>query len=110
MEIKGKIIATPPPKAGVSARGPWEKAFIVVQYEDGQFPRQLLLGNMNKSAEFKTLRVGQSGTFKFDGSVRENKGNYFLDLNCWAWTIDNQQQETTAVTPQPTTVGPDLPF
>lgn len=89
MEVKGKITAVPTAKSGVSSRGPWRKCFIVVEYEGGQYPKQILLSNMNKAEEFGKLHVGQSGTFKFDASVRETNGNYYLDLNCWSWQIDS---------------------
>lgn len=89
MEIHGHITAIPPAKSGTSAKGFWKKCFIVVQYEDGQFPKQILLSNMKKPEDFARLRVGQSGTFSFDGAVRENNGNYYLDLNCWGWQLDD---------------------
>lgn len=89
MEIKGKIIAKPVSVSGVSSRGPWKKASLVIRYEEGQYPKDILLTNMNKAEEFEKLQIGQSGTFKFDGSVRQaSNGNYYLDLNCWSWTMD----------------------
>jgi hypothetical protein len=90
MEINGKVIAKPASKTGVSARGPWKRALLVVRYEDGQYPKDLLLSNMNKAEDFERIPIGMTGTFKFDGSVRENNGNYYLDLNCWSWRIDEQ--------------------
>lgn len=98
MEIKGKITAVPPAKSGVSSRGPWKRALIVVEYEGGQYPKHVLLSNMNKAEEFGKLRVGQTGTFKFDGSVRENNGNYYMDLNCWSWNME--QTNTNSALPQ----------
>ena len=89
MEISGKIIAMPPERSGSSTRGFWRKVFIVVEYEGGQHPKQIMLSNMNKAEDFAKLRVGQTGKFKFDGTVRENNGNYYLDLNCWSWDIDD---------------------
>lgn len=65
-----------------------------MEYESGQYPKQVLLSNMNKAEEFEKLQVGQTGTFKFDGSVRENNGNYYMDLNCWSWQMDQQQTPT----------------
>lgn len=91
MEIKGKVTAKPTSKSGVSARGPWKKSFLVIEYEGGQYPKQILLSNMNKAEDFERIRIGDTGTFKFDASVRENNGNYYLDLNCWSWQIDQQQ-------------------
>lgn len=93
MEIKGKITAIPAQKTGTSSRGSWKKCFIVVEYESGQYPKQIMLSNMNKADEFSRLRVGDTGTFKFEGSVRENNGNYYLDLNCWSWTLDQNNNE-----------------
>lgn len=88
MEVTGKIVAIPREKTGSSSRGFWRKVFIVVQYEDGQYPKQIMLSNMNRAEDFAKLRVGQTGKFKFDGKVGENNGNYYLDLNCWAWELD----------------------
>lgn len=89
MEIHGKVIAKPAAKSGTSSRGTWQKVFIVVRYEDGQYPKDLVLSNMNKAADFDRIQIGQSGTFKFDGSAREGRdGNWYLDLNCWSWNLD----------------------
>lgn len=98
MEIKGKVFAKPESKTGVSSRGPWKRAQLVIRYEEGQYPRDILLSNMNKAEEFERIQIGQTGTFKFDGSVRENNGNYYLDLNCWSWQLD--QAPAPAVTRQ----------
>lgn len=101
MEVSGKIIAIPQERTGTSTRGFWRKVFIVVEYESGQHPKQILLSNMNKAEDFAKLRVGQVGKFKFDGAVRENNGNFYLDLNCWSWEVDNSSR------PQPSTIdGP----
>lgn len=89
MEVNGKIIAVAPMVRGTSARGEWAKAIIVVEYEGGQFPKSLVLSNMNKADAFASLKVGQKGKFKFDGSTRQaQNGNWYMDLNCWAWDID----------------------
>ena len=93
MEITGKITAKPAPKQGVSQKGPWKKVFIVVEYESGQYPKSLLLNNMNKAEDFDKLQVGDTGTFKFDGNVREGNGQFFLDLTCWSWKINESEKE-----------------
>lgn len=89
MEIHGKVIAKPASKTGVSQRGPWKKIFLVIRYDEGQYPKDLLLSNINKAEDFERIQIGQSGTFKFDGSAREGQnGNWYLDLNCWSWQLD----------------------
>ena len=117
MEIKGKITAVPPLVTGTSARGEWKKAAIVVTYEDGQYPKSLLLTNMQKAEEFSKLKVGQQGIFKFDGNVRQSasNGNYYMDLTCWEWKIAIPAPSPTsgavAVSgPAPTAGSDDLPF
>lgn len=90
MEIKGKVIDKPASANGVSQRGPWRKAFLVIRYEEGQYPKDLLLANMKKAEEFERIPIGATGTFKYDGKVNSNNGRYYLDLECWAWTLDQQ--------------------
>lgn len=89
MEIKGKVTGKKT-ENGVSRRSgnSWKKVSIVVQYEDGQYPKQLLLTNMQKPEDFDRIRIGDSGTFKFDGGVRESGDKYYLDLRCWSWKIE----------------------
>ena len=92
MEIKGKVTAKPATESGISSRGPWKKAYIVVRYEDGQFPRDILLCNMKKAEAFEALRVGDSGVFKFDAKTRQaNNGKWYCELECWSWTTDQKQ-------------------
>lgn len=76
------------PERGNSAKGPWARQTVVVEYESGQFPKSIALQNMNKAEAFGRIRVGQTGTFKFDCKTREYNGRYFTDINCWAWDID----------------------
>lgn len=97
MEIKGKVTVKPIAKSGISSKGPWKKSFIVVEYEGGQYPKQILLSNMNRAEDFDRIKVGDSGTFKFDGNVRENNGNYYLDLNCWSWSIDQASADSDPI-------------
>ena len=105
MEIKGRVIAKPASESGNSARGGWKKAYLVIRYEEGQYPRDILLANMRKADEFENIRVGQSGTFKFDARTKQSSGGkWFCDLECWSWTLD---QSYTAAAPPP---SPEDPF
>lgn len=91
MEIKGKVLAKPASEAGVSSRGPWKKAYLVVRYEEGQYPKDILISSMRKAEEMERVRIGQSGTFKFDARTRQaNNGKWYCELECWAFDIDQQ--------------------
>lgn len=92
MEIKGKVIAKPASEAGVSSRGPWKKAYLVVRYEEGQYPKDILISSMRKAEEMERVQIGQSGTFKFDARTRQaNNGKWYCELECWALDLDQQQ-------------------
>lgn len=96
MEIKGRVIAKPASESGTSARGFWKRAFLVVRYEDGQFPRDILLSSMRKADEMENVREGQTGTFKFDARTRQAaSGRWFCELDCWAFDIDQQAPGST---------------
>lgn len=93
MEIKGRITARPASESGTSAKGPWKKAFVVVRYEEGQYPKDVLLFNMKNADRFEQLSVGAYGTFKFDAKTRQStNGRWYCELECWSWTTDQQQQ------------------
>lgn len=85
MEITGRVISKPDTLSGST----WKKSFIVVRYEEGQYPKDILLSNMKKPEEFERIRVGDRGTFKFDANVRESNGRVYCDLNCWSWKIED---------------------
>lgn len=89
MDIKGKVIAKPNTESGISSRGAWKKAYLVVRYEEGTFPRDILLSNMKKAEDFERIRIGDIGVFKFDAKTRQaTNGKWYCDLECWSWNID----------------------
>lgn len=93
MEIKGKVLSKPASESGVSSRGPWKKAYLVIRYEDGNYPKDILLSNLKKAEDFERIRVGDTGVFKFDARTKQaNNGKWYCDLECWSWSIDQQSQ------------------
>lgn len=93
MEIKGTVYAKPNSESGTSSRGFWKKAYLVIRYDSGQYPKDILLASMRKADEFEKVRVGQSGTFKFDAKTRQaQNGKWYCDLECWDFTLDQAPQ------------------
>jgi hypothetical protein len=43
-----------------------------------------------KAEEFERIPRGATGTFKFDGRVSSKDGRFYMDLECWQWTLDQQ--------------------
>ncbi len=91
MEIRGKVFAKPNTESGTSARGFWKRAYLVIRYEDGQYPRDILLSSMRKAEEFERAQIGQTGTFKFDARTRQaQNGKWYCELDCWDFQLDQQ--------------------
>lgn len=90
MEVKGRVIEKPASITGTSQRGPWKRASLVIRYEEGQYPKDILLVNMRKAEEFERIPIGASGIFKYDSRLNRKDGRYYQDLECWQWTLDQQ--------------------
>lgn len=100
MEITGKVVAVPPAMTGVSARGPWKKSTVVVEYESGQYPKRVVLTNMKDAEAFGQLRVGETYKFYFDMEARDSNGKWFQDIKCWKWeSISSSAQASSAQGP-----------
>lgn len=89
LEVKGTVVARPQTESGTSSRGPWRKAFAVIRYEEGQYPKEALLYNMRDAEKFDKLTIGVRGTFQFDAKSRQaSNGRWYCELECWHWTVD----------------------
>lgn len=98
MEIKGKVLNKVPMESGTSARGTWYKAALVIRYEEGQYPKDILLSNMRKANEFDAIPIGASGKFKFDAKARQaNNGRWYCELECWDWILDQQNNNADPI-------------
>lgn len=92
MEIKGRVLEKPQSESGQSSRGAWKRAFLVIRYEDGQYPKDILLSCSRKADDFERIPIGSTGTFKFDARTRNaSNGKWYCDLECWSWDLDNQR-------------------
>ena len=91
MEIIGKIVAVAPIERGMSQRGPWSRATVVVEYESGQFPKSIALQNSKDAENFAKLPIGTTGKFFFDTKTREFNGKYYTDITCWKWDVQPAQ-------------------
>ena len=91
MEITGRIKTILPLQQGVSARGSWSKATVVIEYQSGNYTNTLALENMSKAEEFAKLPVGAEFKFLFDVTSREHQGRYYTSCNCFNWQAVGQQ-------------------
>jgi uncharacterized membrane protein len=87
MEITGKVVQILPIEQGVSkATGaPWQKATVIVEYQDGTYLRKVALSNMKKATELSQLKLNGDYTFSVTPESRESNGRWFTSLNTWLW-------------------------
>ena len=90
MDITGRVIAKPATKTGTSQKGIWRKASLVIRYEEGQYPKDIKLINMKKAEEFEKIQIGQTGKFYYDARTSERNGEWYCDLECWKWELNQQ--------------------
>lgn len=121
MEITGRISKVLPLQQGTSARGPWSKATIVIEYQSGNYTNLLALENMGKAEEFAALPLGAEFKFWFDVTSREYQGKYYTQCTCFNWqSADATQASNPAPAPAaspapqaasvPAAGGEDLPY
>ena len=105
MQFKGKIIEALPVITGQSARGQWVKQGFVLEYEPGQYPKQIAF-DVFGSDRLQEMRisVGEELICDIDFKVVKGKnGNTFNNVDCWRVTRANQvqQQQTHVIQQQP---------
>lgn len=87
MEITGKVVQILPIEQGVSkATGaPWQKATVIVEYQDGTYLRKVALSNMKKATELSQVKLNGDYTFSVTPESRESNGRWFTSLGTWLW-------------------------
>lgn len=89
-EVEGRIIDVSIQR-GSSQRGPWARATVVIEYEDGRYTNKLALDcGSNKAEDFGRLQKGQKGKFYYDVRSREYNGRWYTSAECFDWSVEGQ--------------------
>ena len=104
MQFKGKIIEALPVVTGQGSRGQWVKQGFVLEYEPGQYPKQIAF-DVFGSDRLQEMRisVGEELICDIDFKVVKGRnGGTFNNVDCWRVTRVNQvqQQQTVQQPPQ----------
>lgn len=98
MEIKGKVVNVLPLEKGTSKAGKeWQKATIVVEYGEGQYPKIVAVSNMKNAEAFSKIAVGSEIMLQVDVTSREFNGRWFTSCDCWAWDATQQPGQPPSV-------------
>lgn len=100
MQFKGKIIEALPVVTGQGARGQWVKQGFVLEYEPGQYPKQIAFDvfGSDKLQEMR-ISVGEELICDIDFKVVKGKnGGTFNNVDCWrVGRVAQMQQQAQAV-------------
>ncbi|MGM9733840.1 MAG: DUF3127 domain-containing protein [Prevotella sp.] len=99
MQFQGKIVEALPVVTGEGARGQWVKQGFVLEYEPGQYPKQIAFDvfGSDKLQEMR-ISVGEELICDIDFKVVKGRnGGTFNNVGCWRVTRVNQVQQQQAV-------------
>lgn len=82
IEFTGKVHAVLPLRQGVSQRGPWARATVVFEIQNGQYKEYLVCENAHAAEKFNQLQVGETVKVSANVSSREYNGKWYSSILC----------------------------
>ena len=85
LELECKILEKLTVQSGTSARGPWAKQDVVVEYQDGQYTEKACLqvfGN-DRVKELENYQVGDKVKVSLKIQAREYNNKWYNDIRIW---------------------------
>lgn len=92
--IEKEVVVIEPPttKTWMGQNGPGGVTTVVVEYQDGNYKRQVALEHRKNYEQFGRLQVGQRLKVKYDVTSRKWQDKWFTSANCFAWEPIGAQQ------------------
>lgn len=93
LEIEGRLVRKLAVQTGRSARGDWSKQEFVVEFQDGNFPSNVVFNvwGADKVRDLEQYQVGDVIRVSFAPSSREFNGRWYTDLRAWRIAPAGQQ-------------------
>ena len=107
LEIEGRIKQKLSRQSGQSARGAWEKQEFILEYQDGNYPADVMVTafGSDKVADLDRYQVGDAVKVSFNLRAREYNGRCYNDVRLWKIAPAGQnaaQQPPVQQAPAPT--------
>lgn len=85
LEIEGRLLRKLPVQSGRSARGDWSKQEFIVEFQDGNFPSNVVFNvwGADKVRDLERYNEGDEIKVSFAPSSREFNGRWYTDLRAW---------------------------
>ena len=99
LEIEGRIKQKLGKQGGQSARGAWEKQDFILEYQDGNFPADVMITafGSDKVAELERYQVGDAVKVYFNLRAREYNGRWYNDIRLWRISPAGQTAQLSAI-------------
>lgn len=96
IEFTGRVVAVLPLQTGVGQRGPWARATVAFEVQDGRYTQKIACENTNNAEQFARLQLGQMVKIKADVSSREYQGKWYSSILCYDFSVEGAQQPATS--------------
>lgn len=85
LEIEGRIKQKLSRQSGQSSRGSWEKQDFILEYQDGNYPADVMVTafGSDKVADLDRYQVGDAVKVSFNLRAREYNGRWYNDVRLW---------------------------
>ncbi|MDB5228160.1 MAG: hypothetical protein JWN78_2353 [Bacteroidota bacterium] len=83
MELSGKIFKVLPLQSGESQRGKWQKQDVVIETENGKFPKKVCVTMWGDLLSNNSFEEGKDISVEFDVESREFNGKWYTDVKAW---------------------------
>ena len=83
MELSGKIFKVLPLVKGESQRGQWQKQELVLEIDNGKFPKKVMVSVWGDLVSGNSFEEGKDISVEFDVESREYNGRWYTDVKVW---------------------------
>src|SRR3954467_4275418 len=83
MELSGKIFKVLPLQSGESQRGKWQKQDVVIEIDNGKFPKKVCVTMWGDLISNNSFEEGKDISVEFDVESREFNGKWYTDVKAW---------------------------
>lgn len=93
MEITGKIYSILPVQTGQGKNGEWKKQSIVLEVENGKYPKKVAITVWGDVIDKNTFTEGGEIDVKIDIESREYNGKWYTDVKGYSVTRNTSVNE-----------------
>lgn len=94
MELKRKVYEIKPVESGEGRNGAWQKQLIVLEMENGKYPKKVAIQFWSDLVNHESFVQGNDISIEADVESREFNGKWYTDVK--GWRINKTENNTAA--------------